>query len=58
MPHSVIPAKVVRSHLVEFHVKGPVEVSEAAHHLRADVGVGAPFGFAQAVGLAAALGLF
>ena len=52
-----IPAKVMSHHLVELHVEGPVEVAQPLHHLGVDVGVDAAFGFAQAVGLAAALGL-
>lgn len=44
-------------HLVELHVKGSVEVSKSLHHLRVNVWVGPPFGFAQAMGFAAALGL-
>ncbi len=46
------------SHLVELHVERPVEVSKSLHDLRVNVWMGPPFGFTQAMGLAAALGLF
>lgn len=43
------------SHAVELLVERPVEVPQALHHFRVNVGVGPPFGLAQAMGLAVAL---
>lgn len=55
---SLIPTKVMPSHLVELHVERPVEVSKSLHDLRVNVWMGSPFGFTQAMGFAAALCLF
>ncbi len=55
---SVIPSKFPACHLVELHVERPVEVSKSLYDLRVNVWMGPPFGFTQAMGLAAALCLF
>lgn len=55
---SLVPAKVLSTHLVEMVVEWPVEVSEPLKNLRGDLRMGSALGFSKTARSAAPLRLF